>query len=72
MKLILHFFFFFLFFCSFSNENKLIAGLGGLGRETWGAGGIEHDIEVNPIEDIEEQAIETESENIKKKKTLKV
>ena len=67
MKLILHFFFFFLFFCSFSNENKLIAGLGGLGRETWGAGGIEHDIEVNPIEDIEEQAIETESENIKKK-----
>ena len=71
MKLILHFFFFFLFFCSFSNENKLIAGLGGLGRETWGAGGIEHDIEVNPIEDIEEQAIESESENIKKKKGIK-
>ena len=71
MKLILHFFFFFLFFCSFSNENKLIAGLGGLGRETWGAGGIEHDIEVNPLEDIEEQAIDSESENIKKKKGIK-
>ena len=66
MKLILHFFLFFLFFCSFSIENKLIAGLGGLGRETWGAGGIEHDIEVNPIEDIEEQAIETESEKKKR------
>ena len=71
MKLILHFFFFFLFFCSFSNENKLIAGLGGLGRETWGAGGIEHDIEVNPIEDIEEQNIDSESKNIKKKKGIK-
>ena len=71
MKLILHFFFFFLFFCSFSNENKLIAGLGGLGRETWGAGGIEHDIEVNPIEDIEEQDIDSESENIKNKKSIK-
>ena len=63
MKLFLYFFVFFLFFCLFSNNNQLSAGIG---KETWGAGGIQHDIEVNEIEEIEaEVKKESQSKDIK-------
>ena len=65
MKLILYFFLFFLFFCLFSKNNQLSAGIG---KETWGAGGIQHDIEVHDIEEIEK---ENKKKDFESKKNIK-
>ena len=65
MKLILYFFLFFLFFCLFSKNNQLSAGIG---KETWGAGGIQHDIEVHEIEEIEK---ENKKKDFELKKNIK-
>ena len=68
MKLILQVILFFLLFCFYVKENTLSAGLGGLGKETWGAGGVQHDIEVNEIEDVEE--VEEEDKKFKSNKPI--
>ena len=65
MKLILYFFLFFIFFCLFSKNNQLSAGIG---KETWGAGGIQHDIEVHEIEEIEK---ENKKKDFELKKNIK-
>ena len=66
MKLILYFF---LFFCLFSKNNQLSAGIG---KETWGAGGIQHDIEVHDIEEIEKEDKKKDFESKKNIKNIQI